>query len=107
MAINYKFNQWRESGEATTEITERGYKLLRSGHGFFSGQTIGYILYKHYILGESANVLCREFKQVPHQTVKAVIRGSFSPEAFNRFFDLVENEPEQLDKLFKGEILNV
>ncbi|WP_125906469.1 hypothetical protein [Bacillus sp. HMF5848] len=106
MAINYKFNQWRNSGETATEISEKGYELLRSGHGMFTGEMLGNILYRHYIQGESANALCRDITAIPHQTVKAVLRGSFSPRAFNIFMEMAETEPEELDRMFKGDVSN-
>ena len=101
MSRFYTANKWKVSGKQGQEISDRGYNLLRASNGYFSGQEIGRILYSHYILGNSINVIKLENKPIPIQTMQGILSGTFSPEGFNAFMELAEHEPEQLARLYK------
>ncbi|KGP71514.1 hypothetical protein [Pontibacillus yanchengensis] len=98
--MNYKFNTWIQSGEQAKEISSKGYELLRAGNQSYSGQTIGYILYCHYIKGASFNVINRENKSMPANIIKGILTGTYSPKTFNAFMELAEAETETLEGIY-------
>ncbi|EMI11501.1 hypothetical protein [Anoxybacillus gonensis] len=104
MSINYKFNEWRVSGEKATAWSQNAYKLASIEVGRMSGMTIGAVLYLHCVKGMNAS----EIRKSPvaygmaTATIRGIIRGSYSPEAYSIFVDMLETEPEMLDRLFES-----
>ncbi|QPA33221.1 hypothetical protein ISX45_10300 [Anoxybacillus caldiproteolyticus] len=108
MAIDYKFNTWRVSGEKATVWSQKAYKLVRADVGRISGATIGAILYLHHVKGMTAS----EIKNSPIAwgvslpNIKGILKGFNSRanresiEAYSIFMDMLETEPEMLDRLF-------
>ncbi|MBN8234716.1 hypothetical protein JF544_05620 [Halobacillus kuroshimensis] len=100
MFLKGKTNKWMVSGEDTEQFSNRAYDLLRVTKGTYSGQVMGQILYQHYDKGLSIKQVNEANRGISYQTVRGVIKGTFSPETFIAYMDLAENEPDQLEKLF-------
>ncbi|MGG6431923.1 hypothetical protein ACPF7I_06245 [Anoxybacillus sp. D401a] len=107
MSINYKFNEWRVSGEKATAWSQKAYKLLRVNADkscVMSAHSVGTILYLHYVKGLTAQEIKKHSagKMLLMTTIKGILRGSHSPEVYCIFQDMLETEPEMLDRLFES-----
>ncbi|WP_191561615.1 hypothetical protein [Metabacillus idriensis] len=102
MSINYRFNEWRVSGKQPTVWSQNAYSLVSIQVGLVSGMTIGSILYLHYVKGMTASQIKKNSVAygMTTATVRGIIRGSYCPEAYCIFLDMLETEPEMLDRLF-------
>lgn len=102
MSINYRFNEWRVSGEQAEVWSHNAYKLARLEVGRVSGMTIGAILYLHFIKGMTAS----RIRKAPiafglaSPTITGIIRGTYCPDAYCVFQEMLKTEPEKLDILF-------
>ncbi|MCE7793453.1 hypothetical protein K8O68_13590 [Salipaludibacillus sp. CUR1] len=100
--INYRFNEWAVSGEQSEAISEKGQDLLRIDNGRVTGEQLGKVLYMYYVEGKSFNVINRTFREMSYFHVRGILSGTFSPVAFNLFMELLEEKPEELNRLFGG-----
>ncbi|MDG5789661.1 hypothetical protein QA612_19575 [Evansella sp. AB-P1] len=103
--INYKFNQWRQSGEQAQEWSSKAYKLLgcNTTSDTLNGYKIGKVLYLHHVKGLNAQEI-RELSGkngLPTNTVKSVIKG-FSRQAgqesilaYNTAMEMLQDEQER------------
>ncbi|MGF6947541.1 hypothetical protein QF028_000034 [Neobacillus sp. B4I6] len=103
MSINYKFNQYRVSGEATEEGSAMAYRLcsknVTSEH--ISGYRVGQFLYLHHIKGMTA----QDIKKTPvgygiaTNMIKSILKGfgrqsgTESVEAYEIALYMIECEP--------------
>lgn len=110
MSINYKFNEWRQSGEKVEAWSPMAYRLLSKNVSadLVNGYKVGQVLYLHYIKGMSA----KEIKQSPvgygmsASLIQSIIKGfgrqskveSF--EAYDIAMYMVEHEPEVLERMY-------
>jgi hypothetical protein len=112
MTVNYKFNQYRVSGEDALQWSDNAMNLMRSGRGFWTGHMMAELLYRSQIEALSFTEINQMYKHIPFQTIKSILSGSFSPETYRIFTEMKETEPEMLQALFtitiktKGEINN-
>jgi hypothetical protein len=110
MSIDYRFNEWRVSGEQATVWSENAYKLVRADVGRMSGMTIGAILYLHYVKGMTAGEIRKHSisNGLGISTIRAILRGfgdrasQATKEVYYLFVEMLENEPEMLDRLFEA-----
>lgn len=74
MGIDYKFNQWRVSGEKAPQWSQKAYKLLKVNlnKNGYTGELLGVILYLYFVKG---------------MTVSQIM-------------DMLNSEPKMLDILF-------
>jgi hypothetical protein len=110
MSIDYRLNEWRLSGEKATEWSQKSYKLLRTNlrADIITGARIGAILYFHHVKGLTASEIRKNpvGTGVPISTIKAILKGfnsrtgMESKEAYLIFMDMLDTEPEMLDRLF-------
>jgi hypothetical protein len=99
--IDYQFNIYRISKEKAPQLSATAYELMRAGRGVYTGQQIGELLYKAKIEGVPFKELNKMYYQIPYQNIKAMLSGSFAPDAYAYFCYMVENEKEILDRMFK------
>ncbi|WP_182006114.1 hypothetical protein [Priestia aryabhattai] len=98
--IDYRFNEWRISGEKAPELSKRAYQLLRSTEGVFSAQQVGEVLYLYYVKQIPKQEIRKRFNFMPQQIVTAIFSNRFNVGACTMFFEMLEHEPEMLELLF-------
>lgn len=109
MGIDYRFNEWRVSGEKADAWSPMAYRLLsKNVSEYVSGYRIGQILYLHHVKGLTA----KEIRQTSAgyglaiNLIKSVIKGfgrlssSETKEAYEIAKYMVKNEPEVLERMF-------
>ncbi|MFD4927699.1 hypothetical protein ACFWMS_02070 [Peribacillus butanolivorans] len=114
MGIDYKFNEWRVSGEQAEVWSPLAYRLYSKNvtSESVNGFRVGHILYLHHIKGMAA-------KEIKHSLVgfglhlnliKSILRGFRSRsanagretmEAYEIAMYLVECQPEMLEKMYQ------
>ncbi|GIP62688.1 hypothetical protein J32TS6_12430 [Virgibacillus pantothenticus] len=110
MSINYKFNQWRQTGETSEAWSPMAYRLVAKnvGSDTLNGYKVGNIIYLHHLKGMTA----QEIKETPvgygisTATIKSVLKGfgrqsaveSF--EAYDIAMYMVENEPGTMEQMY-------
>ncbi|KGA98118.1 hypothetical protein AJ85_18565 [Alkalihalobacillus alcalophilus ATCC 27647 = CGMCC 1.3604] len=111
MSIDYRFNEWRVSGEQAEAWSPMAYRLCskNSKTDLMNGYRVGDILYLHYLRGMTA----KDIKQyslgygVSTAIIKSVLNGfgrqsgAEAKEAYQIGMYLVENEPEMLEKMYQ------
>lgn len=98
--LDYRFNEYRGSKEQVTNWTKRAYQLMRIESGYFSGQTMGEMLYSHFVKGETLKEISNRYRGFSYQHIRTILSGRFSPEAFIIFHEMLEHEPEVLDDIY-------
>ncbi|WP_047981680.1 hypothetical protein [Ornithinibacillus contaminans] len=107
--INYRFNEWRNSGEPCDKWSPMAYRIVSKNTGSeqVNGFRIGHILYLHHIKGMTA----KEIKEVAGHgiatnMIKSILKGFGrlsgyeSLEAYDIAMYLVECQPEVLEKMY-------
>jgi len=108
MGIEYRFNEWRISGEKATIWSPKVYQLLRlnASNEDINGFNIGKILYYHHVKGFSPPEVKDVVKGFNLIKIKSILRGFGrhagyeSVQAYNTFMELLRDEPEMLDVVF-------
>ncbi|WHY84690.1 hypothetical protein QNH39_18825 [Neobacillus novalis] len=115
MSINYKFNQYRISGEQTEAWSPMAYRLIskNSASEHINGFKVGHILYQHHVKGLAA----KEIRKTPvgyglsTNLIKSVLKGFGSQsgieskEAYEIAMYMLECEPETLEKMYRLTII--
>lgn len=100
--IEYRFNQWRLSGEHTGAYNPLVADMLRQHVGLVSGAYIAEILYRNKIEGVPIRKL--KLKSASESYLaKSIIEGNGFVANKYYFERVLEEFPEQLDRLFKLE----
>lgn len=97
--IGYKFNNYRFSGEQATKWTENARGLMTSGRGFWTGQQMAEILYRHKVEGLTMREIYRFYPYVPAQTLRTILSGKYSAATTYYFETMQQDEPELLKAL--------
>ncbi|PKR86075.1 hypothetical protein [Heyndrickxia camelliae] len=105
MSIIYNFNTWKVSGNKAPQWSQKAYKLMRvniNKRGY-TGELLGAIMYLHFIKGMTVTQIRKAPTgyNLPSVHIRSIIKGTFSPDAFIIFMDMLETEPEILDRLFR------
>jgi len=111
MSINYKFNQYRVSGEKAEAWSPMAYKLINKNvaSDTVNGFKVGNILYLHYLKGMTAQEIRKTSVGygIPTNTIKSIIRGFGrqsnveSYEAYEVAMYMIEHEPEVLEQMYQ------
>lgn len=104
MSLTYNFNTWRVSEKKAPQWSQKAYKLMRvniNKRGYL-GEILGAIMYLHFVKGMTASQIRKTPTgyNIPSVHIRSIIKGTFSPEAFIIFMDMLETEPDILDRLF-------
>lgn len=108
--INYRFNEWRQSGEKAEKWSYMATRLVSKNSEIdrVNGYTIGQVLYLHHIKGMTA----LEIRKSPIglgislDLIKSMIKGfgvqasAEAKEAFDIAMYMVECEPESLAVIY-------
>ena len=109
MGIDYRFNEWRVSGEKVETWSPMAYKLVSKCMNAerANGYRIGHILYLFYYKGLSYTEIKEVAGQGLHMSlIKGIIKGfgkdasMESREAFKMAMYMIEHETEVLDKMY-------
>ncbi|OIU71204.1 hypothetical protein [Rossellomorea aquimaris] len=117
MGIDYRFNEWRVSGEKAEAWSPMAYRLLSKNatSEHLNGFRIGQMLYLHHIEGMSA----KEIKHSPVgfglnlTVINATLRGYKRKymsvgvetiEAYDIAMYMIEHEPEVLERMYRVNI---
>lgn len=113
--INYRFNEWRQTGETAEVWSPMAYRLVsKNAHvAHINGFNIGNVLYLHYVKGMTA----QEIRKTPvgyglaTNLIKGILkgfsRGTYkvgidSLEAYEIAMYMIECEPETLEKMYRN-----
>ncbi|MEC2400916.1 hypothetical protein ABES35_08475 [Bacillus subtilis] len=111
MSINYKFNQYRVSGETAEAWSPMSYRLINKNlvSDTVNGFKVGHILYLHHLKGMTVEDIRQTSvgRGIPTNTIKSILKGfgrqsnAESYEAYEIAMYMVQNEPETLEKMYK------
>ena len=110
MGIDYRFNEWRISGEKAESWSPMAYRLINKNIDaeFLNGFNIGHILYLHHIKGLTASEIRRTSVGYGNSTniIKSVLKGFGSQsgyeskESYKIAMYMIEYQPEVLKKMY-------
>lgn len=109
--LNYKFNQYRVSGEPVESWSPMAYRLVNKNaqSDSLNGFKVGHMLYLHHLKGMSAQEI-RESSLghgIAIATVKSVLKGFGRQsgvgalKAYDIAIYMIQNEPEVLEQMYK------
>lgn len=115
MGIDYRFNEWRISGEKAESWSPMAYRLINKNIDaeFLNGFNIGHILYLHHIKGLTALEIRKTSLGygIATNIIKSVLKGFGnqsgyeSKEAFKIAMHMIEHEPEVMDRMYNIQVV--